>query len=139
MYLIRRNPATDFSRFVDRFFNEAYGDYEEDSVTWTPRVDVKENKDAYKIMADLPGMSKKDITISIDENVLTIKGERKTQEKQDDENCYCEERTFGSFQRSLRLPNKVDDNKVKAEYKDGVLQLILPKAEEAKTRQIEIQ
>ncbi|MDZ7725616.1 MAG: Hsp20/alpha crystallin family protein [candidate division KSB1 bacterium] len=85
MYLIRRNPTTDFSRFVDRFLNETYGDYEEDSVTWAPRVDVKENKDAYKIMADLPGMSKKDINISIDENVLTIKGERKSQEKQEEE------------------------------------------------------
>ncbi|MDZ7723311.1 MAG: Hsp20/alpha crystallin family protein [candidate division KSB1 bacterium] len=123
-----------FDRFFDDFLRET-----EDSMVWTPRMDVKENKNSYTVMTDLPGLEKKDIDVSIQDNVLTVKGERRQVETNKDENSHFEERYYGTFQRSVTLPGKVDDKKVKAEYTEGVLKLTLPKAEEAKSKQIEIQ
>ncbi len=144
MYLVKRNPRYDlsFPTAIDRFFNEfqrsALMDWEEDSVMWTPKVDVKESKDAYEVMADLPGLDKKDIKISLQDNVLTLQGERREEAKKEDENCYFVERSHGSFSRAFRLPEKIDEKSIRAEYKDGVLRITLQKSEEAKPRQIEI-
>ena len=109
MYLVKRNPRVDWTpRYVDRFFhdfwNNSLSDLEEDSTVWSPRVDVKETKDAFELLADLPGLDKKDINISLHDDVLTVKGERKSETKSEDENSYYAERTFGSFARSFRLP-----------------------------------
>ena len=141
MYLVRRNHSNylDWPRFVNRHFGNVWNDVEEDSVVWKPRMDVKETKDAYELMADLPGLSKKDINISLNDDVLTVKGERKSEEKKEEEGRYYAERNFGSFSRSFKLPNKVDSEKIKAEYKNGVLRLTLPKAEEAKPHEIAVQ
>jgi HSP20 family protein len=99
---------------------------------------VKETKDAYEVLADLPGMEKKDINISLHDNVLTVSGERKFEEKSEDENRYFQERTYGSFSRSFRLPYQVNQKDIRAEYKNGVLKVVLLKSEEAKPREIEI-
>ena len=136
MYLVKRNnPVFDFPRFVNRYFEDSI---EEDSVVWRPRVDIKESNDAYSVIADLPGLDKKDIHISLHDNVLTLKGERKSEVKKEDENTSYSERVHGSFHRELSLNSTVDQSNVKAEYKNGVLHLTLPKAEEAKPREIEI-
>ena len=143
MYLVKRNPRVDWTpRHVDRFFhdfwNNSLSDLEEDSTVWSPRVDVKETKDAFELLADLPGLDKKDINISLHDDVLTVKGERKSETKSEDENSYYAERTFGSFSRSFRLPHKVEQKDIRAEYKDGVLKVVLTKSEEAKPRSIDI-
>ena len=143
MYLVKRNPRVEWTpRSVDSFFNDfwnnSFSNWEQDSTVWSPRVDVKETKDAYQVMADLPGLEKKDINISLHDNVLTVKGERKSEEKSEDENQHYCERTYGQFSRSFQLPNKVEQKDIRAEYKDGVLTVILKKAEEAKPREIDI-
>ncbi len=144
MYLVRRNNRNNYHglpELVDRFF-EDFGrfpvNFEEDSVAWAPRIDVKETKDAYEVMADLPGLKKEDIEISLHENVLTLKGERKHEEKKEGENEYYMERSYGSFCRSFQIPAKVKSEEINATYKNGVLQLTLPKAEEVKPREIQI-
>jgi len=144
MWLVKRQPRVelDFPRFTNRlfrdFWNTSLMDFDEDSTVWSPRIDVRETKDSYEVMADLPGLSKKNIKISMHDNVLTLEGERKYEDKKEDENRYYYERAYGNFSRSFRLPEKVKDQDIKAEYKDGVLHLVLPKSEEAKPQQIEI-
>ena len=143
MYLVKRNPRVEWTpghidRYFRDFWNNSLSDLEEDSTVWSPRVDVKETKEAYELLADLPGLTKKDINISLHDNVLTVKGERKTEEKSEDEDRYYAERTFGSFSRSFRLPHKVEQKDIRAEYKDGVLKVVLTKSEDAKPRSIEI-
>jgi HSP20 family protein len=141
--MIKRNPRVDWTpRYVDRFFNDFWGNslshWDEDSTVWSPRVDVKETKEAYEVMADLPGLEKKDINISLHDNVLTVKGERKSEEKKEDENHFYAERTHGTFSRSFRLPNKVEQKDIRAEYANGVLKIVLQKSKEALPREIEI-
>ncbi len=141
MYLVKRNPRVDwtpkFLGFLNDFWSESLTNWE-DSTVWSPRIDVKETKDAYEVLADLPGMEKKDINISLHDNVLTVSGERKHEEKSEDENRYFKERVYGNFSRSFRLPYQVDHKDVHAEYKNGVLKVVLQKSEEAKPREIEI-
>lgn len=107
--------------------------------TWAPALDLHEDKDNLILRAELPGLKKEDIEISLHENAVTISGERKNEKKYEGANTSREERFFGRFTRSLNLPKTVDAGKVKATYVDGVLTVTLPKAEEAKPRQIQIQ
>ena len=104
---------------------------------WAPALDVYQDKDQFTVVAELPGFKKEDIDLSLHNGVLTISGERKQEEKKGEEG-YRNERFFGRFQRSVTLPAGVDGNKVKATYQDGVLKVVLPKAEEAKSKQIEV-
>lgn len=106
--------------------------------TWYPSVDVTEGKDEYIVKAELPGISKSDVKISLQENVLTISGEKKQENETKDRQMHRVERSYGSFTRSFRLPSLVKADKIDASYKDGVLTITLPKAEEAKTKEIEI-
>lgn len=106
--------------------------------TWAPALDLYEDKDALVLRAELPGLKKEDIDISLHENVVSISGERRNEKKYEGGETSREERFFGRFTRSLKLPKSVDPAGVKAVYKDGVLTVTLPKAEEAKPRQIEI-
>src|SRR5690349_350279 len=99
---------------------------------WAPALDVFEDKENLVLRAELPGMKKEDIDISLHENTVTISGERRNEKKYEGAETSREERVFGRFTRSLVLPKKVDSGKVKANYKDGVLTVTLPKAEEAK-------
>jgi HSP20 family protein len=107
--------------------------------TWAPALDVYEDSDNLIVRAEIPGMKKEDIEISFQGGVLTISGERRTEKKVEDSQLAREERFFGRFTRSVSLQKQVNPANVKATYKDGILTVTLPKAEEAKPRQIEVQ
>jgi len=107
--------------------------------TWLPAVDIFENDDNLTIRAEIPGMKTEDIKVEVEDGVLTLHGEKKRQDEIDKANSYRMERVYGGFTRRFSLPTAVDASKVAATYKDGVLELVLPKADEAKPRRIEIQ
>jgi HSP20 family protein len=106
---------------------------------WTPALDVYEDKDNIFVKAELPGMKKESIDISLHDGSLSISGERKSEEKSEGTEVYRSERFVGRFQRTIALPTAVAGDKVKAQYKDGILTVTLPKAEEAKPKQIDVQ
>ena len=141
----RSDLAQAFDRFavlrgeLDRLFDSSFGPAFRTPGSfsrWNPALDVYQDKDQFTVVAELPGLKKEDIELSLHDGVLTISGERK-QEKKGEEG-YRNERFFGRFQRSVTLPSSVDGNKVKATYQDGILKVVLPKAEEAKPKQIEV-
>jgi HSP20 family protein len=106
--------------------------------SWSPTVDIFDKGGEVVIHADLPGMKKEDIDVRVENNLLTIRGKKERKEEVKEEGYFRTERTFGAFSRSFSLPNTVEVGKIQADYKDGVLTLRLPKAEEAKPRQIEV-
>lgn len=128
---------TDLRDEIDRFFESPLSRTSE-LLGWAPAFDVYEDKDNFVIKAELPGMKKEDINVSLHEGNLIISGERKSETKSEGTEVYRAERFFGKFQRTVSLPATVAANNVKAEYKDGVLTVTLPKAEEAKPKQIEV-
>lgn len=105
---------------------------------WLPAVDIRESDDTYEFTAELPGLSKDDVTITVEEKVLTLAGERKFEENEDKNSYHRVERTYGSFSRSFTLPNAVDSEKVAAKFENGLLTISVPKAEETKPRTIKI-
>jgi len=105
---------------------------------WIPPVDIEEDQEKLALTAELPGFKENDIDIQVEGGVLTIRGERKFEDKQDGKNFHRVERSYGQFVRSFTLPNNVDRDNVKATFKDGLLSIELPKREEAKPRQIKI-
>jgi len=123
-------------RLFDTFFNDAGEDLA--TRTWTPPVDIQETDDAYRIHAELPGMTKDDIQITMENNVLRLSGERKFEKDTKQENYHRIERTYGAFSRSFALPNQVSSDKVEAKFENGVLSIVVPKAEQAKPRRISI-
>ncbi|MCX5870062.1 MAG: Hsp20/alpha crystallin family protein [Deltaproteobacteria bacterium] len=123
------------------WFDFPFHNLEEDAnLSWSPRLDVSETDKALEVVADLPGMEKKDIKVSLDGDLLTIKGEKKEVKEKKDKHYHTIERRSGSFYRALRLPMDVENDKIDANFKDGVLTLTLPKSKEAakKVAQIEI-
>jgi HSP20 family protein len=144
MAIIRWRPlgeVNNFKREMDQMFDNFFGsgkDVDEFSSAWHPSVDIKETKDDFVLMAEVPGMSKDDIKINISENTLTIKGEKKEEQKGDDQNYHRVERRYGAFQRSFTLPTQIHGTKVKAAYKDGILTITMPKKEEVKPKEIPI-
>lgn len=106
--------------------------------SWAPAVDVQDTKDSIHVKADLPGFKKEDIHVFVEKDVLTIQGERKEETKSEEKNHLRTERYYGSFRRSLALPASIDNNKLNASFKDGVLELTLGKREDAKPKQISI-
>jgi len=125
------------NRLLDGFFaNRSYDC--DGQCEWTPAVDISENKDQITIKADVPGMDKNDIKVVVHEDTLTLKGERKSEKTEEGANYYRMERTNGSFYRSFSLPSKVDAGKIKANYQSGVLEIVLPKVEEAKPKEIDV-
>ncbi|HXO41454.1 MAG TPA: Hsp20/alpha crystallin family protein [Thermoanaerobaculia bacterium] len=123
-------------RLFDTFFNDAGEDLT--TRTWTPPVDIQETDDAYRIHAELPGMTKDDIQITLENNVLRLSGERKFEKDTKQENYHRIERTYGAFSRSFALPTQVSSDKVEAKFENGVLSIVVPKAEQAKPRRISI-
>jgi HSP20 family protein len=105
---------------------------------WTPALDVHEDKNNFTVIAELAGMKKEDIEVSLHEGTLSISGERKSETKHDDAEVYRAERFFGRFQRTVALPATVAADQVQAAYKDGVLTITLPKTEEAKPKHIDV-
>lgn len=124
---------------VNRLFDFSWPAFESGfSSTWTPALDVFDDKDSLVVKVELPGLKKEEIDISLHEGVLTISGERKRETESQEGESFRSERYFGKFQRSVTLPATVDSTKVTAAYKDGVLTVELPKAEEAKPKQIAV-
>ena len=101
-------------------------------------VDIVEDKDNLLVTVDLPGLTKDDVHVSIQDNTLTIRGERKSESEKKESNFYHRERVYGSFSRTIELPTTVDSTKVAANFRDGVLHVTLPKAEEAKPKEIKV-
>ena len=130
--------------FVDRFLGNVWNDadFVNDSVagkrTWLPAVDIVETEDAFVATADLPGLKKDDIDISIEDSVLTVSGERKFEKIDESATLRRVERAYGTFRRSFTLPRGVDSTKVEAGFEDGVLTLTMPKSELAKSRKIAV-
>jgi HSP20 family protein len=126
----------------NRLFNEPFSRFFEDgglaSRTWAPPVDIYETDQHVVLKAELPGVDPKDVEARVEEGTLYLKGERKFENEVKEENYHRIERSYGSFVRTFSLPSSVDPHKAKAEYKNGVLTLTLPKREEAKPRTIQI-
>jgi HSP20 family protein len=145
MDLIHWRPFREVTRLrseMDRLWDDYFGSgrralrpMEE---TWMPAVDVSETADNITIKAEIPGMEAKDIEISMVGDTLTIKGEKKTEREEKDENYHLVERSYGFFSRAMKLPALVDPDKVEATYKNGVLTVVFPKKEEVKPKAIEI-
>lgn len=108
------------------------------SSSWIPVVDIYETAEDMVMKAELPGMSREDISVEVKDNLLVLRGERKFQKNVKEENYYRLERNYGKFQRAFTLPFEVDRSKIEAHYRDGVLEVKLPKAEVSKPKQIEI-
>jgi len=124
---------------MDRLFDFAFPSRDTGLFSgWSPALDLYDDKDAFVVSVELPGMKKEEIDIALHDGVLTVSGERKHERENKEGQTFRSERYFGKFQRSLTLPSQVDSTKVKASYKDGVLSVYLPKAEEAKPRQIQV-
>jgi HSP20 family protein len=125
---------------INRLFNEAFesGGEESNLTTWAPAVDINETEHELVVKADLPGIDTKDLDIRVENNVLTIRGERKFDKKVNEENYLRVERAYGSFSRSFSLANTVNPEGIKADYQNGVLTLNIPKREEAKPKQIKV-
>jgi len=151
MALIRWNPTQDFlpmpsdmlgmqreiNRMFDSFFRGSLADADE-LTAWSPSVDVAERENECVVKVELPGVQRDDVKITLQDNMLTIRGEKKQEKESKDASYHRVERTYGSFQRTFTLPTAVKADKVDANYKDGILTITLPKAEEAKARQIEV-
>jgi len=144
--LMRWDPfreLEDMSERLNRVFNRpaARSANGKETITvadWIPTVDIAETETEYQIKAELPEVRKEDVKVTVEDGVLTIQGERRHEAEEKGKKFHRVERSYGSFVRSFTLPDHVDDAKVKAEYKDGVLHLHLPKSEKAKPKAIDV-
>jgi HSP20 family protein len=121
----------EMDRVFDRFFEPRWEEFES-AGQWAPKVDVSETKDAVVVKAEIPGVEQKDINVSLQDQVLTIKGEKHQEKEEKAEKYHRVERSWGSFTRAFRMPAAVSGEKVSATFKDGTLTVTLPKAPEAK-------
>lgn len=151
MTLVKFNPMrdlVDFEREFNRMFNSLenrFGiskskdsEHEYENAVWMPLTDIYEDKDKYTLRLDLPGTKKEDVKISYVDGRLSIGGERIQESEQKDAKCHRIERSFGKYYRSFNLPEHIQADKINAEFKDGQLTITVPKAEEAKPKEIEI-
>jgi len=140
MTIIRRYPMLrDRRPLVDDLFESFLDSFNSFSnVNWSPVVDLDETNNEYVLHAELPGMNKKDIEISVENDVLTIAGEKKERVKSKEANCHISEIAFGKFSRSFRLPAPIDSEKIEAKWENGILTVNIPKNDVAKARKIEI-
>ncbi len=132
------NPFRDLDALTNRLFGNGLAERESDSRPWSPRVDITEDEAAYKITADLPEVSKDAVKVTLEDGVLTLRGERKWEKKTENTKVHLVERSYGTFTRSFRLPKDASGETVSATYKDGVLTVVVPKREESKPRQVEV-
>lgn len=128
----------EMDRLWESFFEERPRWRVEEAGEWLPSLDLSETKNDFVVKAELPGIDPKDIDISLANDILTIKGEKKQEKEEKEENYHIIERSYGSFTRSIRLPREVQSDKISASYKNGVLKITLPKSEEAKKKEIKI-
>ena len=138
MSLIRWDPFREFMPArLGNFFGKDW-DMPAPTTAWNPLVDIFENDNEVVIKAELPGMDAKDIEVKVENNILVLKGERHFEKEAKEENYHRIEREFGCFSRSFALPTAVNPDKVAAEYKDGVLRIVLPKNEATKPKAIKV-
>ncbi len=147
MSMVRFDPFRDLAQMQDRI-NRIFGDaytrrFDNDDLTqrgeWLPPVDIYENANEEIVLkAELPGIGREDIDLRVENNTLTIRGERKREQEVKQEQYHRVERSYGAFSRSFALPTRIDTDKVRAEFKEGVLTITLPVKAEAKPRQIEV-
>jgi len=145
MAVSRWDPFRDLSVLqerMNRLFEDASRTYRSDepaaTTTWSPSVDIFETAGEIVVKAELPGMDRKDITLHLENNVLTLKGERRFEKETKEENYHRIERAYGGFSRAFSIPATVDEEKIRADYKDGVLKIVLPKKDQVKPKQIRI-
>lgn len=145
--LTRWNPVNEFEDLINRYnryLGVAPGNGERDGkdlfsrTDWAPAVDIKETDKAFSIEAELPGMSKDDVKVTVQDGVLSIQGERRQEEETGDRKHHRVERVYGSFIRRFTLPENVDENSIQANFRNGVLALTLTKAEPAEPKSIEV-
>jgi HSP20 family protein len=141
--IARLEPFRGLSTLQDQFnrlYNESFQTHGEESAltTWAPAVDIYETPNELVVKADLPDVNEKDIDVRVENNLLTIHGERKFEKSVTEENFLRVERAYGSFSRSFSLPNTLNAEAIAAEYKSGVLTITLPKREETKPRQVKV-
>ena len=127
----------EMDRLWERFFGERPVEWL--GGEWVPPLDVSETKNDLIVKAELPGIDPKEVEVTIANGVLTIKGEKKQEKEEKGENYHLMERSYGAFSRSIRLPSDVDEGKIKATYKDGILKVVLPKSEKAKEKTVKIE
>ncbi len=146
MTIVRWDPFRNMTTLQDRInrvFDETVNkskDYNDDvsKCDWRPVVDIYDSEKAIVINAELPGVTKENITLGVKENILTLKGERKSEAEAKKENYYRMERCYGAFERAFTLPSAIDPQKIKANFKDGVLKIEIPKPEEKRPKQVTI-
>ena len=145
MAIVRWDPFRDLSMLQDRMnrlFDDAGRPWRTDepaaTTSWSPSVDIFETEGEIVVKAELPGMDRKDIQLNLENNVLSLRGERKFQKETKDDNYHRIERSYGVFSRSFSIPATVDEERIRADYKDGVLKIVLPKKDQAKPKQIKI-
>ena len=142
MALVRWQPRSTFGfgREMDSFFGNACSPAASSQATstWYPSVDISESEEAIAVAAEIPGLKAEDIKVSVTNGVLSIEGEKKEEKREDQKQVHRVERTYGAFRRAFRLSSAVDTDGITAPYSDGVLNLSLPKAETAKTKEIQI-
>ena len=150
MSIIRWNPARELLN-MEREFNKLFNSFgkrlsigeldsldEYENAIWMPLADIKEDKNNYFVMLDLPGISKDEVKVAYNNGQLSVSGERKQEKETMDSKFQRVERVFGRYYRSFTLPQKVKEDKIEAELKDGQLKITIPKAEEAKPKELEI-
>ena len=146
MQLVKWSPRKDMfslqnqiNRMFDDFFSPAHREDVELSMgSWNPVVDIYENDENIVVTAEIPGLDKKDIVVDVKDRVLTLKGERSFDNEVNEDNYYRRERAFGKFERAFTLPVDVDSEKIKADYKDGLLKIEIPKPEKQKPKKITV-
>ena len=146
MAITRWDPFRDLSILqerMNRVFEDAAGrgwksDEPSATTSWSPAVDIYETDNEIMVQAELPGVDRKDIALQLENNVLTLKGDRRFEKETNQENYHRIERSYGGFSRAFTIPAVVDEDRIRADYKDGILKIALPKKEPAKARQIKI-
>jgi HSP20 family protein len=143
MYLTVSKPRIPFGAMacnIDRMFDEMFTGRStaEGEPGWVPRADVHEDENAFVVQLDLPGVEKDNIKVKFGDDTLVVSGERKHESNADEKNFHRVERAYGSFTRSISVPKDVDSEKISASFKNGVLEITLPKADEVKAKEIEI-
>jgi HSP20 family protein len=137
MTVSRWDPFQDLLSMQDemnKMFNRAFGQQR----TWAPALDISERKDAYVVTVEVPGVKPEEIDITLEDGLLTIQGERRVTQESSEQQYHRVERRYGSFRRSITLPTQVQANAIEASFDNGVLEVIVPKAEEAKPKKITV-
>ena len=144
-YLTTRRPMrnlfslhNEMGRIFGDLFAPSEGGTDAEETSWIPTVDISETENGYEIRAELPGVSEDDVNVSLTDNVLTVKGEKRPEAETEGKNYHRVERRYGNFQRNFTLPRHIETDAIKAEFKDGVLTLGIPKAEAAKPTEVPI-